>query len=210
MIHPHTELRLVNESIGYGVFATRFIPRGTLIWVRDDFDQTFTPEEFGHLTEPYRCILEKYSFIDARGNLVLCWDNSRFFNHSCDANCLSAGYDFEIAVRDIEPGEELTDDYGTLNLRESFTCLCGKANCRGVITPHDMEQHAPRWDVLVRQAFPLIPGVDQPLWSWLKEKGDVEDALRHPAAVRSILCNYAPPKPAAVAVERQSLVLASA
>jgi uncharacterized protein len=194
MIHPHTELRLVNESIGHGVFATRFIPRGTIIWVRDDFDQTFTPEDYARMPAPYQAILEKYSFIDARGDLVLCWDHSRFFNHSCEANCLSAGYDFELAVRDIEPGEELTDDYGTLNLREPFTCLCGKAGCRGRITPHDMETHAPRWDALVRHAFPLISGVDQPLWAWLKEKAEVEEALRQPAAVRSILCNYAPPK----------------
>ncbi len=194
MIHPHTELRLVNESIGHGVFATRFIPRGTIIWVRDDFDQTFTPEDYARMPAPYQAILEKYSFIDARGDLVLCWDHSRFFNHSCEANCLSAGYDFELAVRDIEPGEELTDDYGTLNLREPFTCLCGKTGCRGRITPHDMEAHAPRWDALVRHAFPLISGVDQPLWAWLKEKAEVEEALRQPAAVRSILCNYAPPK----------------
>jgi hypothetical protein len=42
MLHPHTELRFINEQIGYGVIATHFIPRGTVTWVRDDLDQTFS------------------------------------------------------------------------------------------------------------------------------------------------------------------------
>lgn len=45
MIHPDTELRFVTPDIGNGVFATRFIPKGTLTWVRDRLDQTFTPED---------------------------------------------------------------------------------------------------------------------------------------------------------------------
>jgi len=32
MIHPDTELRLSNPRIGLGVFATHFIPKGTLTW----------------------------------------------------------------------------------------------------------------------------------------------------------------------------------
>ena len=39
MIHPDTELRYVNDAIGYGVFATRHIPCGTITWVRDHLDQ---------------------------------------------------------------------------------------------------------------------------------------------------------------------------
>lgn len=37
-------------------------------------------------------------------------------NHSCEAPCLGSGYEFEIAVRALLPGEELTDDYGTHQL----------------------------------------------------------------------------------------------
>ena len=32
MIHPSTELRFINDEIGYGVVATRFIPKGTIVW----------------------------------------------------------------------------------------------------------------------------------------------------------------------------------
>ncbi len=42
MMHPHSELRFINESIGYGVFATKFIPKGTITWILDELDQKFT------------------------------------------------------------------------------------------------------------------------------------------------------------------------
>jgi uncharacterized protein len=191
MIHPHTELRFINEEMGHGVFATRLIPKGTITWVRDDFDQTFTVEQVERMEPAYQAILEKYSFVDAKGMVVLCWDYSRFFNHSCEANCLSAGYDFELAVRDIQPGEELTDDYGTLNLRQEFQCACLAEKCRGVILPDDMERLASEWDTVVRKVFPLISTVDQPLWFFLKEKAEVEAVLKRTDGLRSIRANYA-------------------
>ena len=45
MLHPHTELRFVNADIGHGIFATRFIPKGTAIWVQDNFDRVHTEAE---------------------------------------------------------------------------------------------------------------------------------------------------------------------
>ena len=62
----------------------------------------------------YRPYLDRYGYEDARGDTVLCWDHARFVNHSCDASCLAAGNGFEIAVKDIHPGEQLTDDYAGL------------------------------------------------------------------------------------------------
>lgn len=192
MVHPDTKLQLVSEEIGHGVFATHFIPKGTIVWVRDDLDQVFTPERAAAMEPVYQQILEKYSFVDSRGNIILCWDHSRFFNHSCAANCMSAGYDFEIATRDIQVGEELTDDYGTLNLRENFGCLCRHPECRKQIRPDDLEHFAPHWDKKVSEAFFQIPHVKQPLWYLLKEKQEVEQALKNPALLRSIYCHYAP------------------
>ncbi|MCD6051066.1 MAG: protein-lysine N-methyltransferase [Verrucomicrobia bacterium] len=192
MVHPDTQLKLVSEEIGHGVFATHFIPKGTIVWVRDDLDQVFTPEEVATMAPIYQEILEKYSFVDSRGDIILCWDHSRFFNHACNANCMSAGYDFEIAVRDIQAGEELTDDYGTLNLRENFGCLCNHSECRKEIRPDDLERFAPHWDKQVSEAFFQIPKLKQPLWHLLKEKQEVEQALKDPALLRSIYCHYAP------------------
>lgn len=41
MIHPHTELKHINNEVGYGVVATKFIPAGTITWVLDKLDQEF-------------------------------------------------------------------------------------------------------------------------------------------------------------------------
>ena len=36
MIHPDTELRFISDEVGYGVFATALIGRGTITWVRGE------------------------------------------------------------------------------------------------------------------------------------------------------------------------------
>jgi uncharacterized protein len=33
MVHPDTTLAFVSDAVGYGVVATRRIPRGTVVWV---------------------------------------------------------------------------------------------------------------------------------------------------------------------------------
>lgn len=208
MMHPHTELKFVSPAIGHGVFATRFIPQGTVTWVRDPLDMTFTGGELARLDPLYREYLQKYTFVDAASRFVLCWDHARFVNHSCDANCFSAGYDFEFAIRDIQAGEELTDDYGTLNLRDPFRCACDSERCRGEVFPDDMVRLRNSWDERVREVFPRVGRVPQPLWPMLREKRDVEAALRDPEKLRSVFCNYSPLAPVEavsgeVPVERQ-------
>ena len=89
MIHPDTDLRYVNDVIGYGVFATRPIPRGTITWVRDNLDQAFSTDQILRMAEPYKQILAKYGYTDRHGATILCWDHARFMNHSCEASCLS-------------------------------------------------------------------------------------------------------------------------
>jgi uncharacterized protein len=185
MTHPDTELRYVNDVIGYGVFATRHIPRGTITWVRDDLDQAFSAAQILGMHEPYQHILSRYGYIDRQGSTILCWDHARFMNHSCEASCLSAGYDFEVAVRDLEPGDELTDDYGMLNLESSFTCACSRPQCRGLIQPDDSARNSDRWDEMLRAAFPAIRQVAQPLWPFVKEPGGVLAASSDVARMRS-------------------------
>jgi hypothetical protein len=185
MTHPDTELRYVNDVIGYGVFATRCIPRGTITWVRDDLDQAFSAAQILAMTEPYQHILSRYGYVDRQGSTILCWDHARFMNHSCDASCLSAGYDFEVAARDLQPGDELTDDYGTLNLDSSFTCACSLPQCRRLIQPDDSVRNAEHWDDILRAAFPSIRQVAQPLWPFVKDPGGVLAASLEVARMRS-------------------------
>lgn len=190
MLHPHTELRFMNDEVGYGVFATRPIPRGTITWARCELDQTFEPAHVQELTGLYRDLLDKYSFVDGQGLYVLCWDHGRYVNHSCRPTCLAPGLDFELAVRDIAAGEQVTDDYGTLNLEWSFECRCGEPTCRGRVLPDDLLRLADSWDAEVRATFPLITAVAQPLWEILQEKDTVRALLDEGGEVPSCRQNY--------------------
>ena len=162
MIHPHSELRFISDEVGYGVFATRPIPKGTITWVLDELDREFTPEEIAELSAPYQEILEKYCYRNSKGNSILCWDLGRFVNHSFDSNCLATAYGFEIAVRDIEPGEELTDDYGYLNITEPFRGI-EEGTRRKIVYPDDLVRYHKVWDKQVQSAIKHTLGVDQPL-----------------------------------------------
>ncbi|HTA44043.1 MAG TPA: SET domain-containing protein [Bryobacteraceae bacterium] len=190
MIHPDTELRFISREMGYGLFAAKPIPRGTITWVGDALDQIVSTERFADLPGPLRSQAYKYSYVNGRGDRILCWDHGRFVNHSCAANCLSPGFDFEIAVRDIGAGEEITDDYGTLNLEEPFDCLCHARTCRGSITPDDPLRCAPQWDASLASAFSSIPRVDQPLWELVCEKGGVSRVLAGEIPLPSVLAYY--------------------
>jgi hypothetical protein len=196
MIHPHTELRFSGPHIGWGVFATRPIPRGTIIWALDVLDQRFTDEQVAALPEYAQKQMATYSFVDARGMHVLCWDHARFVNHSCAANCLTGGYEFELAIRDIAAGEELTEDYGTLNPSEPFPCLCGTPVCRGQVLPEDKVRLDHEWNQSARSAFLLMRTVSQPLWDVLSERAEIAAALDDPSLLRPIQYHF-PSKPAA-------------
>lgn len=162
MIHPSTELRFINNEIGYGVVATEFIPKGTIVWVLDKLDREFTGLDLMEFEEPYQQILSKYCFRDNAGKFVLCWDNARYVNHSFRSNCLSTAYDFELAVRDIHPEEELTDDYGYLNLTKGFKAK-DEGSRRKNVYPDDLVRYHKVWDKKLLSAFKHIACVDQPL-----------------------------------------------
>lgn len=163
MIHPDTELRFISEAIGYGVVATKLIPKGTITWAMDKLDRTFSPQQIQELDPLYQDVLQKYTYRTPQGNHVLCWDNARFVNHSSRSNCLTTAYEFEIAIRDIYPGEELTDDYGYLNIEEPFEVLPEEGTDRTVVYPDDLLRFYKVWDEQLLSAFPQLIHVAQPL-----------------------------------------------
>ena len=169
MIHPKTELRLISKEIGYGVVAKEFIPAGTITWALDALDREFTPEQFQKMEPLYQNILDTYCYRNNKGNLVLCWDYGRYVNHSFKSNCLSTAYDFEIAIRDIYPGEELTDDYGYLNVSEPFKGV-EEGTARKTVYPDDLLNFHKVWDEQLLQNFPAILKVEQPLKQLISPK----------------------------------------
>lgn len=183
MMHPATELRRIDDDVGHGVFATRPIPRGTVTWILCRLDMVFTPAEAAAFPAPYQPIIDKYAYLDAAGNRILCWDNARFINHSCDPAMLGVGTGFEIAVRDIAAGEQITCDYGGMNLIAPLACRCGAPGCRGSIDADDVLRTWRDRDRLLGELLPLARGVEQPLlafsdeaalfWSWVDGRAPV-------------------------------------
>jgi len=178
MMHPAAELRFISDEIGYGLFARRAIPLGTITWAADELDRRFSRDQVEQLHPMCREAVERFAYIDPAGAFVLCWDHGRYVNHSCEPNCLSAGFQFEFAIRDILPEEQITDDYGLMNLQTPMRCRCGSASCRGEIGPDDVKKYASMWDERVAGAFGFIGKVDQPLWPVLEERSEVEAAVR--------------------------------
>jgi uncharacterized protein len=170
MIHPHTELRFINDKIGHGVVATKLIPKGTITWALDKLDRVFTPKQIQEMDPMMQDVMDIYTYRNPDGNYVFCWDNARFVNHSSNSNCITTAYDFEIAIRDILPGEELTDDYGYLNLDEPFEVLPEPGSTRNVIYPDDLVRYYPIWDEKLLGAFPELAKVDQPLFRIMDPK----------------------------------------
>lgn len=193
MIHPITELKFISNEIGYGVVAREFIPKGTITWVLDKLDREFNPLEIQLLEPIYQDILDFYTFRNNNGNYVLCWDNGRYVNHSFNSNCLSTAYDFEIAIRDIQPGEQLTDDYGYLNIPAPFRGI-DEGTKRKVVYPNDLVKYHKVWDKKIEKAFPLITKVNQPLKQLISEKtwNEIEMITQGKKEMISILHNFYP------------------
>lgn len=199
MIHPDTELRLIDDHIGYGVVASRPIPRGTIVWTLCRFDRIYTAAEAAALPAPYRALVEKFGYIDSAGRYVLCWDLGRYVNHGCEPAMLGLGADHEIAVRDIAAGEHLTCEYGGLNLTAKLACRCGAPTCRGTIGGDDVLALWQEWDARVAAVLPLAARVAQPLLPFVQEPETLDDWVHGRSPLPTHRDGYAgpPPYPAA-------------
>lgn len=162
MIHPHTELKHIDDNKGHGVVATQLIPKGTIVWSLCALDHVFTHEELKKMAPIYYPYLHRYSWVTPEGTLVLNWDFERFINHSCDPNRLDIGTNLSIAVRDIEKGEELTCDYRINNILNKFECICNTSLYSNTILPRDDFNSAP-FEKSIKEALALAPEVPQPL-----------------------------------------------
>lgn len=192
MIHPDTEVRFISKEKGYGVVATKLIPKGTITWVQDDLDQIFTKDQVKNLNPFIKKYLDIYSFTNKNGEMVLCWDNGKFVNHSFKPSCFSTPYDFEIAIRDIHPGEELTDDYGYLNVEKPFEVIDENTE-RKTVYPDDILNFHEEWDELIKENASKVLEVKQIIRELIPEKTWTEfvNDVYNPHQMKSILeCHY--------------------
>jgi SET domain-containing protein len=137
---------------GNGVFATAPIKAGEHVieYKGDRMTHAQADRKYGDGGETGHTFLftlnEKY-IVDGNSN----GNVARWINYSCDPNCHAMieeadGRDRRQdkvvieALRDIEPGEELTYDYGitldvphTARMKKVWACRCGSAKCIGTM-----------------------------------------------------------------------------
>jgi SET domain-containing protein len=128
------------EKGGYGVFAIAPITRGErlLVWGGD----IITNKQIDLLPFP----LQAYT-VQVEENLYLAprdYDEPEtgdFVNHSCDPNTGFDGQIVLVALRDIQPGEEICIDYAMCDGSpyDEFVCRCGAPACRGRVTGNDWQ-----------------------------------------------------------------------
>jgi hypothetical protein len=188
MIHPHTAIRFIDENVGYGVFATQLIPRGSITYVKDCLEISVSPADYDRLDPDMQIAVEKYSYIDERGNRIVSWDFGKYVNHCCQCNTISTGYGFEIALRDIQPGEQITDEYGIFNLQYEMELRCDQPHCRRRIGPDDFDRLYAEWDERIKAVLPQLFMVEQPLLSLVDRPTQraLEEYRRDPHRYRSV------------------------
>ncbi len=149
---PAPGLTVVSSSIhGYGLRADRRFAAGEAVIEGDgvtydgeeEFDDTYALVLPGHDGAGHDAPEAPPVYFD----LV---DQTRWINHACDPNTVvDSKWDaatgtvraWWVAVRPIEPGEELSYDYAFVGALAE-PCNCGAATCRGLIVDLDPEELA--------------------------------------------------------------------
>lgn len=110
---------------GVGLIADEFILKGTPIWIHNDLvDKVYRYERLCDIPEPAKSTIDMYGWRE--GNYwIYPGDNARFTNHSTSPNCVQDG-EVSVALRDIEFGEEITEDYSSFD--EDFQLYANKLN----------------------------------------------------------------------------------
>ncbi len=114
----------LKESLGKGIglFSKKFIKKGTVMWKYNPIvDIIINKKDIPKLMKKF---YNTYAVEVDKNRIMLNTDNARFVNHSKNPNMKSFGrFDNNIAIKNINSGEEITIDYekmdGKINFRDS-------------------------------------------------------------------------------------------
>jgi SET domain-containing protein len=118
---------------GEGTFAAKYIAAGEQIRAVDD--SNVVPEGVSH--QEMERLHGNHCDDIAGGKKVILGEPDGCINHSCDPKVVRKTIDgvrYEIALRDITAGEELTHDYRINGCGDTVSeCNCGSGRCRRTI-----------------------------------------------------------------------------
>jgi uncharacterized protein len=135
----NSRLRIGPSKIhGQGVFAKTSLRAGER--VIEYVGEKITKAESARRCERQNwCIFSLDEEFDLDGDFA--WNPARFVNHSCAPNCEAEYGEGRIsitALRDIQPGGEITFNYGyDLEAYQEHPCRCGAAECVGFIVAEE-------------------------------------------------------------------------
>ncbi len=138
-INPDIEIK-DSPIEGKGLFAKAPIKKGVAVWISKGEEpaeeKIYTDAEFKAFQ---KWCIDNGKEWDAVANgdgthSVAIFDRENhpgdYGNHSCDPNT-DRGL---VALRDIEAGEELTNDYAQFSTKDwEMECNCGSKNCKGIV-----------------------------------------------------------------------------
>ena len=165
MILDYVEMRDTPDR-GVGLHTTRSIPRGTIVMMECS--------RCSRISRRAARRSARWSFIQSHAPITRstfpdflepCDPRIYFGNHSCNANVLDTGLGFDLAVRDIPAGTELTFDYRCFfDSTIDFPCRCGEPECGGRIRClHNRPDLEEAWRSRIRNAFRGFAVAPQPL-----------------------------------------------
>ena len=145
-LHPKIETR-ATDICGDGLFTSHKIRAGERLLVFGGYVLTVEEESLlpGKMGD---------NGVQIAKDLVICatrpddWGGENFLNHSCDPNAGFRGQIVVVAMRDIRKHEQISIDYAMVLHRPPrgpayrMKCLCGAANCRGLVTDNDWKIEA--------------------------------------------------------------------
>jgi SET domain-containing protein len=166
MIIPWVRIVWISDQKGYGLVASRPIPKGTVTFAQDGLDIVIPNDGIDRVDPQLMEYVEKYSYEDYLGNRIVSWDLAKYMNHDDDANTLTTGYGFEVAVRDIEEGEEVTDDYRIFSTLHDTNLIHENRRIEEIKPwPDHLLAH---WDSRVKESLLRLPRTEQPLLSFIQ------------------------------------------
>ena len=128
-----------NSIAGYGIYASRDIKKGEIIFKGEGRAQRIITKRFveKNWNEDEKLHFRRYAY-PVSEELFILWDDDPSEwapqNHSCDPNTAFDGLNV-LALKSIKLTEELTLDYAEFldENMEPFNCKCGSHSCRGEI-----------------------------------------------------------------------------
>ncbi len=135
-LSPKIEVRSLPDKGGFGIFARETIPAGEVTAVWGGYIVT-EEQLYGlpHETQQHSVQIDEGLYLATIGEP----ESADFVNHSCEPNLGLRGQITLVALRDIQPGEEVCIDYAMTDSTpyDEFECHCGSPGCRSKVTGND-------------------------------------------------------------------------